>query len=203
MKKLIFAALLLLNALLTACNADEEGKANEAQQQEKETDSEGINVDKGLFNVEVTLPASFFEGGDIDQSIAEAEKEGIEVTKNEDGSLTYKMAKTKHKEMMSEMKTSLLETIEDLKNGEDFASIKDVEYNKDFSEFTLWVDRNEYENSFDGFAVFGLGLSGAMYQLFDGADPENYNVRLVVKDEATKEIIGEANYPKDLEKMEE
>lgn len=101
------------------------------------------------------------------------------------------------------MKTSLLETIEDLKNGEDFASIKDVEYNKDFSEFTLWVDRNEYENSFDGFAVFGLGLSGAMYQLFDGADPENYNVRLVVKDEATKEIIGEANYPKDLEKMEE
>lgn len=203
MKKLIFAALLLLIALLTACNADEEGKANEAQQQEKETDSEGINVDKGLFNVEVTLPASFFEGGDIDQSIAEAEKEGIEVTKNEDGSLTYKMAKTKHKEMMSEMKTSLLETIEDLKNGEDFASIKDVEYNKDFSEFTLWVDRNEYENSFDGFAVFGLGLSGAMYQLFDGADPENYNVRLVVKDEVTKEIIGEANYPKDLEKMEE
>ncbi|MFC5540522.1 MAG: hypothetical protein C0P75_013565 [Bacilli bacterium] len=203
MKKLIFAALLLLIALLTACNADEEGKANEAQQQEKETDSEGINVDKGLFNVEVTLPASFFEGGDIDQSIAEAEKEGIEVTKNEDGSLTYKMSKTKHKEMMSEMKTSLLETIEDLKNGEDFASIKDVEYNKDFSEFTLWVDRNEYENSFDGFAVFGLGLSGAMYQLFDGADPENYNVRLVVKDEATKEIIGEANYPKDLEKMEE
>ncbi|MFC5559093.1 hypothetical protein ACFPN4_08220 [Ureibacillus thermophilus] len=203
MKKLIFAALLLLIALLTACNADEEGKANEAQQQEKETDSEGINVDKGLFNVEVTLPASFFEGGDIDQSIAEAEKEGIEVTKNEDGSLTYKMSKTKHKEMMSEMKTSLLETIKDLKNGEDFASIKDVEYNKDFSEFTLWVDRNEYENSFDGFAVFGLGLSGAMYQLFDGADPENYNVRLVVKDEATKEIIGEANYPKDLEKMEE
>jgi hypothetical protein len=203
MKKLIFAALLLLIALLTACNADEEGKANEAQQQEKETDSEGINVDKGLFNVEVTLPASFFEGRDIDQSIAEAEKEGIEVTKNEDGSLTYKMSKTKHKEMMSEMKTSLLETIEDLKNGEDFASIKDVEYNKDFSEFTLWVDRNEYENSFDGFAVFGLGLSGAMYQLFDGADPENYNVRLVVKDEATKEIIGEANYPKDLEKMEE
>lgn len=203
MKKLIFAALLLLIALLTACNADEEGKANEAQQQEKETDSEGINVDKGFFNVEVTLPASFFEGGDIDQSIAEAEKEGIEVTKNEDGSLTYKMSKTKHKEMMSEMKTSLLETIEDLKNGEDFASIKDVEYNKDFSEFTLWVDRNEYENSFDGFAVFGLGLSGAMYQLFDGADPENYNVRLVVKDEATKEIIGEANYPKDLEKMEE
>ncbi|QBK25785.1 hypothetical protein [Ureibacillus thermophilus] len=203
MKKLIFAALLLLIALLTACNADEEGKANEAQQQEKETDSEGINVDKGLFNVEVTLPASFFEGGDIDQSIAEAEKEGIEVTKNEDGSLTYKMSKTKHKEMMSEMKTSLLETIEDLKNGEDFASIKDVEYNKDFSEFTLWVDRNDYENSFDGFAVFGLGLSGAMYQLFDGADPENYNVRLVVKDEATKEIIGEANYPKDLEKMEE
>lgn len=200
MKKITFAAFLLMIALLTACNANEESKANETEQQEKE--SEGISVDKGLLNVEVTLPASFFEDGDIDAAIAEAKEEGIEVTKNENGSVTYKMSKAKHKEMMAEMEDSLLESIEELKNGEDFASIKDIQHNKKFTEFTLVVDKEGYENSFDGFAVFGLGLSGAMYQLFNGADPENYNVKIVVKDEATNEIINEVNYPKDLEDLE-
>lgn len=200
MKKITFAAFLLMIALLTACNANEESKANETEQQEKE--SEGISVDKGLLNVEVTLPASFFEDGDIDAAIAEAKEEGIEVTKNENGSVTYKMSKAKHKEMMAEVEDSLLESIEELKNGEDFASIKDIQHNKKFTEFTLVVDKEGYENSFDGFAVFGLGLSGAMYQLFNGADPENYNVKIVVKDEVTNEIINEVNYPKDLEDLE-
>lgn len=200
MKKITFAAFLLMIALLTACNANEESKANEAEQQQKE--SEGISVDKGLLNVEVTLPASFFEDGDIDAAIAEAKEEGIDVTKNENGSVTYKMSKAKHKEMMAELEDSLLASIEELKNGEDFASIKDIQHNKKFTEFTLVVDKDAFENSFDGFAVFGLGLSGAMYQLFNGADPENYNVKIVVKDEATNEIINEVNYPKDLEDLE-
>ena len=64
-------------------------------------------MDKGLLNVEVTLPASMFEGEDMDSSIAEAEKEGIKVTRNDDGSATYKMSKGKHKEMMKEMEAEL------------------------------------------------------------------------------------------------
>ncbi|MED3662948.1 hypothetical protein P4476_13865 [Ureibacillus terrenus] len=202
MKKFTFAVLLIFIALLTACNSNEESKANGDQQQEKASESEGINVDKGLLNVEVTLPASFFEGEDIDAAIAEAKEKGIEVTKNENGSVTYKMSKAEHKEMMTEMENNMLETIEDLKNGEDFASIKDVQYNKKFTKFTVLVDKNAFENSFDAFAVFGLGVSGALYQLFNGADPEDYNVNIVVKDEATQEIISEANFPKDLENLD-
>src|SRR5690606_39103557 len=78
-------------------------------------------------DVEITLPASFFEGKDIDEMITEAkEEEGVkEVTKNDDGSITYKLTKERHKEMMDEMKKEIDTSIEEMKSGDDFASIKD------------------------------------------------------------------------------
>lgn len=202
MKKSTLAVFFILTLLLVACSSkDNSHEVKESEEQGKE-ENEGINVDKGLFNVELNLPASLFEGEDIDTVIADAEEKGIKVTKNENGSLTYKMTKAQHKEIMAELEKSLVETIEEIKNSDDFSSIKDVIYNKDFSEFTLVVDKNEYENSFDGFAVFGLGLSGCFYQVFNGADPENYNVKITIKDEATQEVISEVNYPGDLNTKE-
>ncbi|WHY32300.1 hypothetical protein QNH44_14815 [Cytobacillus firmus] len=199
MKKLIvFMSLMIV--LLSACSDGEKtaGK-KEAGTEKKTEESEAVEVDKGLLNVEVTLPASMFEGEDADSSIAEAEKEGIKVTKNDDGSVTYKMSKAKHKEMIKEMQTELEKTIADTKNGEDYPSVKEVTNNKDFSEFTLEVDREAYENSFDGFAVFGLGLSGMFYQLFNGVDPEDYEVKILVKDSATGEVFNEVIYPDAME----
>jgi hypothetical protein len=68
-----------------------------------------------------------FKGEDIDTVIADAKKEGIkEVRKNEDGPLTYEMSKAKHKEMMKELQTGILETIEVTKNSEDSVSIKEM-----------------------------------------------------------------------------
>ncbi|WHY59892.1 hypothetical protein [Cytobacillus firmus] len=101
--------------------------------------------------------------------------------------------------MMKEMETELQKTIADTKNGGDYPSVKDVTNNKDFSEFTLEVDREAFENSFDGFAAFGLGLSGMFYQLFNGVDPEDYEVKILVKDTATGEVFNEVIYPDALE----
>lgn len=144
-----------------------------------------------------------FEGEDIDTVIADAKKEGIkEVTKNEDGSLTYKMSKAKHKEMMEELRKGILETVEETKNSEDYVSIKDVTYNDSFTEFTLLVNKSDYENSMDGFAAFGLGLSGMYYQLYNGVDPDKYKVTISLKDEATNEVFDEIVYPDDLEEEE-
>lgn len=194
---------LLLMTFLSACSANEDSE-KQSNEQEKKSTEEGVNVDKGLLTVEATLPASMFEGEDIDTVISEAKADGVsEVTKNADGSVTYKMSKAKHKELMNEIGASITESIDEMKNGEDFVSIKDVSYNKSFSEFTLLVDKEAYDNSFDGFAVFGLGLSGAMYQLFNGADPDDYKVTILVKDEITEEIFSEVIYPDDLEEMGE
>lgn len=193
---------------ITGCSS-EETKDTGTEETPKEADkksedeNESVKVDKGLLNVEVTLPASMFEGEDMDSSIAEAEKEGIKVTRNDDGSATYKMSKSKHKEMMKEMETELQKNIADTKNGEDYPSVKAVLHNKDYSEFTLEVEREAYENSFDGFAVFGLGLSGMFYQLFNGANPEEYEVKILVKDAATGEVFDEIIYPDAMEETGE
>ncbi|WP_461611946.1 hypothetical protein [Cytobacillus kochii] len=202
MKKLSCLLVLVVIFLVACSNESAEGeKSTDQKQEEKEG---AVNVDKGLLNVELTLPASFFEGEDIDTVIAEAKKEGVsEVTKNEDGSLTYKMPKSEHKKMMTEMGTSITDSIEEMKSSEDYVSIKDVTHNKSFTEFTLLVDKESYENSMDGFVIFGLGLQGSMYQMFNGANPEDYKVTVSVKDEATEEVFDEVIYPDALEEMGE
>ena len=51
--------------------------------------------------------------------------------------------------------------------------------------------------------ILGLGLKGSMYQLFNGANPEDYKVRIPTKDEVTQEIFGEVIYPDTLEELKE
>ena len=209
MRKITCMLFVLLLTFLAACSANEqENSASQgdksAEQTQEETNEEGINVDKGLLNVEITLPASFFEGEDIDTVIANAKKDGVsEVTKNADGSLTYKMPKSKHKEMVNEMGTSIDEGIDEMKSSGDYPSIKDITHNKDFSEFTLVVDKAAYEDSFDGFAALGLGMQGSMYHLLTGANQDDYKVKISMKDEATQEVFNETIFPDDMEESEE
>ena len=193
----MYAFLAVCMILLVACSADKDKKEN--TDNNKQADEQKMNVDKGLLNVEITLPASLFEGEDIDSVIADVEKEGIKVTKNEDGSLTYKMSKAKHKEMMKEMEASLEESIKEIKESDDYVSIKDITHNKAFSEFTLVVDKKKYEDSMDSFAIFTLGITGMMYQVYSGVDPDDYQVKILTKDEATKDVLDETIYPDDLE----
>jgi hypothetical protein len=198
MKKLLLMMTVLIFTLLSGCSSSEPSNAadkDNTEETDQEPTNESVEVDKGLLNVEVTLPASMFEGEDVDASIAEVEKEGVKATKNEDGSVTYKMSKSKHKEMMQELESGIIESVEDMKNNTDFVSIQEITYNKSFSEFTMVVDQATYENSMDSFVIFGLGVSGMYYQLFNGADEDDYRVKIIVKDQATDEVFEEVVYP--------
>ena len=207
MKKLLLGLFLMSVLILTACSStdDTEKESKEKEKTEavaadnKTEKDESVGVDKGLFNVEVTLPPSFFEGEDIDTAIAEAKADGIkEATKNADGSVTYKMSKDKHKEMMSEMEVGVKEYMDELVT-EDYPSIREVTANKEYSTFTMTVDKALYEDSFDGFASMGLGMMGMYYQVFNGVDSENTKVEINVQDEATSEVFETMVFPDDLE----
>lgn len=209
MKKLFILPLtLLLGLLLVACSQDKESDSgkktvNADKTAEETSKDESLKVDKGLLNVEVTIPASFYEGQDIDKAITEAKEEGIkDAVKNDDGSVTYKMSKSVHKKMMKELKESVLKTVEELKTSDDFTSIKDVTYNKSFTEFTLTVNKGEFENSFDSMASMGLAIVGMYYQLFGGMDPEKFKVTVIFKDESNGEVINTVVYPDDLNNEE-
>lgn len=202
MKKISLFALLVTMVLLVACSSASDDKTDSkkdsaaVETSDSDTEKEEVKVDKGLLNVEVTLPATFFEGEDIDEAIAEAKADGVsEVTKNDDGSITYKMTKSDHKKMITEMEDGIISSIEEIKNDEEFVSIKDVLHNKSFTEFTLVVDQEAFENSFDGFAAMGLGISGMYYQLFNGVEADKNKVKILFEDETSGEVFDEAIYP--------
>lgn len=203
-----FIILVLSLLVISACsdanevnNNDENTSQDDVQEQEEDEDA--IEVDKGLLNVEITLPEMFFEDENMDEMIEEAKEEGIkDVTQNEDGTVTFKMSKKDHKEMLRELEENVKETVEDIKNDEEFASIVDVTYNKSFTEFTIIADREGFENSFDGFAILGVGMSGTFYQLFSGEDMQTSEVTVFVEDEATGEIFEEITYPEAFEDIE-
>ncbi|MEW9053603.1 MAG: hypothetical protein AB2392_20750 [Neobacillus sp.] len=206
MKRFVFFLLLVM--LLSACSTNEEtansndgeSKSEQNEDQSKEENGGSVEVDKGLLNVEINIPASMFEGEDLDTVIANAKAEGVnEVTKNADGSLTYKMSKTKHKEFLAEMKDEVTKSVNEMKNSEDFVSIVDITSSGNFSEFTMIVDKAAFENSMDGFAALGLGLTGMMYQLYEGVDSEEIKVVIKLQDEATGEVFDEVVYPDDME----
>lgn len=206
MKKMVFVMFLSILFVLQACSAGDDVDKEVEKKEDNKTEETGgaLEVDKGLLNVEVTIPTTFMEGEDIDQVVSDAKESGVKnVTKNEDGSVTYKVSKVQHKEMMKDMKTNVSTYIEELVNGEDFASIKDIQHNGSFSEFTVVVDKEAFEGSLDGFATLGLAMSGMYYQAFNGTNAEELEVTINTKDADTGEIIGTAIYPDVLNEMED
>ncbi|WP_337019455.1 hypothetical protein [Oceanobacillus massiliensis] len=208
-KRMGLIILLSMILVLTACGDTDKSSAEDKEKStvSGEESDESLNVDKGLLNVEVTLPPSFYESEDkdIETIIEEAEaEEGIkEVTENSDGTLTYKMSKSKHKEMMKEMESDISSTMEEIVTSEDYVSIQDVKADNSFSDFTLVVDREAFENSFDGFASLTLGMSGMLYQLFDGASPDEYNVKISIEDATTGEVFDTVDYLEALEETDQ
>src|SRR5699024_3565645 len=194
--------------VFAACSGSDETAREQEQDgtEAKETEEGGIEVDKGLLNVEITLPGEMLFGDETVEELMEeaAEETGVkEVTQNDDGSVTFKMSKQEHKQMLKEIEEQMGETVNDIKTDEDFVSIQDITFDKSFSEFTMVVDREAFANSFDGFAALGLGLSGMVYQLFSGEDIDTSEVIIYVEDEATGEVFEEVVYPEALEDLED
>lgn len=157
------------------------------------------DFEEGSSDVIITVPASAVDQGDIEATIAGARAQGIrKVVLNDDGSLTYTMSRAAHNKMMQGLRENFIRNVEDMKSGGDFASIKDVQYNKELTLLTLIVDRELYENSMDAFAVFGLGMAAMYYQLFDGVKADHVAVTVEVRDLSTGEIMSHVVYPDDL-----
>lgn len=192
--------------LLVACGGNEaEESSKPAEETDKETEAESsVDVNKGILNVEVTLPSMFFEGEEIEDVIAKAKEEGVkEIVENDDGSLTYKMSKKEHKEIVNEMSKEIKESVSEIIDEDEFPSIKEIDHEKDFSAFTVVVDKEAYENSLDGFAIVGLAMSGMYYQVFDGVDAEDSKVVVNLEDEATGEHYSEVVYPDAFDDIED
>lgn len=211
MKKLILF-LIITTMFLTACSAttedeasvntsDQEQSSQESSSTEVKEESESLEVDKGIFNVSITIPASIFSEEQDVKAEADKYKEDkeIEAMVNEDGSMTLKMSKSKHKELMGEMEESLIESYKEYIDSDDFSSIENVQYKDNFKKLIVEVNKEKYEQGLDSLAVWSAGISTAMYHLYDGVPPEEINVEIQLQDSDTGTTFDTVIYPEDFE----
>ena len=156
---------------------------------ENETsNSEGIEVDEGLLSVEVTLPVSYVDGQTPDEIKADAEKMGYnDCTIHEDGSVTYKMSKAKHREVLDTYKKSFDESIAET-IAEENGVVKEIKYNDNLSKIDVYLDEARYDE-WNSFAVLGYYMFGSYYQIFAGTDAEKIDVVVNAINADTKETI--------------
>ena len=210
MKKFISCLLALVLALsVTACGGSTETPPEKEpevhtqapENQEQETESKGIEVDEGLLDVDITLPASIFSEEDMtafDPDAYAAEQGFKKAVLNDDGSVTVTMSKKGHKKLMEEMHEEYAAQFDSMVGAEDTPYITDIEYNDDFSKVTYYVSKAEYENAFD-FSPFFIGFAGMMYQAFDGSE---LHVDVITEDDATGEVLNSVVYPDAFDSIE-
>lgn len=204
----ILAALLALS--LAACGKHDDSpvqdntaaSSGDSAQASKDTEkgSDGaLEVDEGLFDVKITLPASMIEDFKMNVDNLE-ETSGGKATKNDDGSVTLTMSKADHKKMMDEMHESALKTFDEMTAGKEkgYESIKSVEANADLSVVTLTVTQDKFENSMDSFGLLNVYIQSMFYQLFDGKDSDSIKTKIDLVDEATGQVYKSVNYPDDM-----
>ncbi|MEG1255520.1 hypothetical protein [Clostridium sp.] len=191
MKKRILALLLVTTMTITMVGCGSKS-SEDGVKDEKKTESNGgeISSEKNLFDVEVTLPAAFFEGNDMSTVETEAKAKGVhEVKVNEDGSVTYIMDKKTHKELLASMKQAIDEGIkETLADKENYPSFTDITYNDDLTEFNIMVDKASY-GGLQSFAAIVFYMSGNMYQAMNGQSVDTAKTIVNFKDKDTHEVI--------------
>ncbi len=163
-------------------------------QEESSTQSKVV-VDENIITVDVTLPATFFEGKDMSTFDADAytQEQGFKkAVLNDDGSVTVTMTKAKHWEMLEEISNQCDTSFAEMVESENTPYIKNITHSENFNTVTVDVDRAAYEAATFEMTPFTLGLSGMMYQVFSGDDQ---HVEVTIKDVDTGDVINNIIYP--------
>jgi hypothetical protein len=186
-------------ASVTTENTTIESVASESATTESENPNESTeddadfpeapDVNKKLLSVEITLPASYMSNTDMTNFDPDkyASENGFDSAKlNDDGSITIQMSRSKHSELMKTMADGIEDTCKSLVKGSDTPYILSVDHNKDFTEYTVVVDKAQYENAVDMTTLQLVILSG-YYFAFNGDTGKSVVVNMV--DNKTKEVL--------------
>lgn len=192
MKKKTLAVILAASLAfsLTACGGSTKDDSKETTKTEESSDDGGsLKAEKNILSVEVTLPASFV-GEDSASLDEEAKAAGVkEITKNDDGSITMKMTKDAHKNLLNTIKESVDEsnaTI--LADKENYPSFDSITYNDDLTEFTVNVDASLY-SGLEGFVAMVFYMEGGIYQSLNAVPEDQVNTVVNFVNKDTGEVI--------------
>lgn len=178
---------------LSACGSKEVSAGKEVQPMETadkmgEPSTQGEAEESGL-SVELTIPKEWLDGDsgiNIDRTVFE---EGDNHTENMDGSITYVMNKSKHRELLSDIKKNLEEACDGYINGESAVESFDrITFSDDLTKFSIYVDRTKFSD-FDTITAIGFYAIGEYYQLVNLVPDDEIDVQVDFIDKDTDEVL--------------
>lgn len=149
-----------------------------------------VDVEKELFDVIITIPATYEEGTTQEQLDEQAKENGYKATLNEDGSVTYVMTKSQHKKMMKDFKEYLNTSLAEMVQSEDYPDFINIKTNDDFTEFIVTTTSDELDFA-ESFSVLTFYMFGGMYHVFNGTTVDNIHVEFINSD--TGKVISSAD----------
>ena len=188
-KKLVLLCLLIICLGLAGCGHDQS-----AQTQNKNTTNSSIGIDKNQLTVELTLPASAFEEGDLStfDTNKYVKKQGFKSAKvNTDGSVTVTMTNARYKKLLADMQADTEASYRELIKGEESPYIKSITHDEGFKTVTVEVERKGYDSAKFPVSPLAVGVIANYYQEFTGGD---IHTKVILKYSDTGEIISTTDY---------
>lgn len=190
-KMQICAAACALALCLTACGGGAASTTAAGSDAAASTSAseDGLNVEKNLFSVTLTYPASMVDEGTTQDSLNN-EISGIDgiksATLNEDGSVTYIMTKAYHKQIVDDMAQTIDESMAEMVGSEDYPNFTNVEANEDYTVFTV-TTKSKALSLDESLSLLQFYTEGAFYSVVSGNDADSIHVDFVNAD--TGEVI--------------
>ncbi len=196
MKKILSAILILIT--LTGCKSIERN-ITPTDTVAGKTISPSVTSGENGKNIVITIPAVFYQDQNVQEAINEAKNQGKveEGVVNSDGSVTYTMTREQYDRLLNDIKIEIDKSLNSLKDGETYPSIKDVSHSDDYSEFTFTVIRKDYENSLDAIASYTAAAGSMLYNIVKNNQLKNPTITINIKDNNTGEIFDTIKYPDD------
>lgn len=201
MKKLISLLLIMSLAVsLCSCTSNTSSSAanNEtsaASETETETLSEeeqleedrdelsaigDVEVENGILTVSVTVPSDFVGETTQDELDEKAGDTYVSAKLNDDGSVTYKMTKNQHKEMLEGIVEGIDSSLQDMVDDDSY-SFTSIKHNDDYTQFDVTISGAELNFS-DSFATLAFYMYGGLYGIFSGHRADNVIVNFYDQD---------------------
>ncbi len=182
----------------TATDETADVASNNSNKEEASTSGEDtinalwdVEVDKGIFNVTLTIPKDFVGETTQDELDKSVEENGYKsATLNDDGSVTYVMTKEQHKKMLDGVKEGIDQNLNDMVGSEKYPNITSITTNENYTSFTI-TTKNSALDTAESFAVIGMYVFGGMYAVFSGEEVYNIHVDFVNADSG--EIISSSD----------
>lgn len=199
--KRIVVSVLLSSLILSACsrtastqtfNDDTLSESTETEMNDlSELEAMGdVKIEKKIFDVKLTIPKEYVEETQEELNKTCIDKGYKSITLNDDGSATYIMTKSQHKELMGEMSENINASLNDLIGSEEYPNFTDISADSNYSKFTVVTKSKELDMN-ESFSVLMFYMYGGVYNIFNGTPIDSVNVEFVNAD--TGSIISSSN----------